>query len=167
MPLFAKKSAEGSATEVQEIRMTDTFERGRAVEVLSKVVQESRRRAKAIIQEELPEYIEHLASLLERAEVDETSPLWKGHLESEHFAKENIRLIAPGDHSEGERALSMALMLRRWARLEVPTVEDGARIDLEDLLTGAAYILSHMRKNWAKVHDPKSKGDKEEANVLY
>ncbi|KAJ9091228.1 hypothetical protein QFC21_007291 [Naganishia friedmannii] len=43
----------------------------------------------------------------------------------------------------------------------------GARIDLEDLLTGATYILSHMRKNWAKVHDPKSKGDKEEANVLY
>lgn len=63
---------------------------------LQKTKQQARRRAKDTIQQQLPEYIEHLSDLLEKADQDETSPFWKGHLESEKFAAENTNLVAPG-----------------------------------------------------------------------
>lgn len=42
-------------------------------------------RAQEIVQTTLPSFIEHLQRLLVAAENEETSPFWKGHLESEDF----------------------------------------------------------------------------------
>ncbi|KAJ9091229.1 hypothetical protein QFC21_007292 [Naganishia friedmannii] len=297
MPSFAKKS--NSESKVEQVRMADTFESGSAGEVLESFKQEARSRAKAILQNELPEYIRHIADLLKQAQDDEASPLWKGHLKSGTFDKENIHLKAPirlaedgpatsatnGGHGqevsktctfkgegtrngstrlkesdipmgrcwqhstppndvcdrlmdllqvEGEKGLALALVLQRWLRLEVPTIEDGgnfgvgvqsqamahikqfwsstnnirrygedsyypnrakletswceypnienfaaaiatmdrsffagARIELETLISQSLYMLNVIRNNWVKVHDPKNKGDKEQANVLY
>lgn len=45
-----------------------------------------------MIQREIPSYIAHLTGLLAAAEVDQSSPLWKGHLNSGPFVKENVKL---------------------------------------------------------------------------
>lgn len=48
---------------------------------------------KGLIQKEIPAYIKHLNGLLAAAESDSSSPLWKGHLDSGPFLKENVKLI--------------------------------------------------------------------------
>jgi hypothetical protein len=55
--------------------------------------QAARQRAKTILQTELPAYIAHLDDMLEQQSKDHTSPLWKGHLQSDSFVKENVRLL--------------------------------------------------------------------------
>lgn len=50
-------------------------------------------RAKELIQKEIPEYIKHLNEILAAAESDPSSPMWKGHLKSGPFVKDNVKLI--------------------------------------------------------------------------
>lgn len=48
---------------------------------------------KGLIQRDIPEYIKHLNALLAAAETDSSSPMWKGHLDSGPFVKDNVKLV--------------------------------------------------------------------------
>ncbi|KAJ9095285.1 hypothetical protein QFC21_005651 [Naganishia friedmannii] len=87
MPSFAKKFTTAAPGDGVVLPMLDSFRIGDADTVLQKHKQSVRQRAQEIVQTALPAYIEHLQHLLDSANSDESSVFWKGHLESEDFAK--------------------------------------------------------------------------------
>jgi hypothetical protein len=54
---------------------------------------DARARVKELIQNVIPEYIRHLNDILEAAETDSSSALWKGHLKTGLFVKDNVKLV--------------------------------------------------------------------------
>jgi hypothetical protein len=54
---------------------------------------DARARVKELLQNEIPKYIRHLNDILKAAETDPSSALWKGHLKSGLFVKDNVKLV--------------------------------------------------------------------------
>ncbi|KAJ9111781.1 hypothetical protein QFC22_006440 [Naganishia vaughanmartiniae] len=77
----------------------------RQIRFTQSLKRDARSRAQEIIRSEIPAYLRHLNEVLQFAKDDPSSPLWKGHLNSGPFVKENVKLIMKSQKSDRETIL--------------------------------------------------------------
>ncbi|KAJ9091230.1 hypothetical protein QFC21_007293 [Naganishia friedmannii] len=90
MPSFAQKFIDAEPR--AGLDMAGVFPAEEVNEILETIKHDARARAQEIIKFEIPSYLRHLNEILQLAKDDPSSPLWRGHLNSGPFVKENVKL---------------------------------------------------------------------------